>query len=90
MRKFNLFNFLDKKFGNAEVSAITAEELDILAFKELALHIAVSYIANTLSKCEIKVYENGDETNGLFYYLLNVSPNPNQNASQFKIGRAHV
>lgn len=83
MRKFNLFNYLDKKFGNAEVSAITAEELDILAFKELALHIAVSYIANTLSKCEIKVYENGEETKGLFYYLLNVSPNPNQNASQF-------
>lgn len=81
MRKFNLFNFLEKRVEGSEV--ITADMVEQMAFKELALHIAISYIANTLSKCEIKTYENNKETKGLLYYLLNVSPNQNQNASQF-------
>lgn len=83
MRKFNVFNFLEKKIDAAEISAVTGKVMEQIAFKELALHIAISFIANTLSKCEIKTYEEGKETKGLLYYLLNVSPNPNQNASQF-------
>lgn len=82
-RKFNLFNFLEKKIDVSNVNTVIAESMDRVAFKSLALHIAISYIANTLSKCEIKVYESGKETKDKFYYLLNVSPNPNQNASQF-------
>ena len=83
MRKYNLFNFLEKKIDNSEISAIIAQKVERAAFKELALHIAISYIANTLSKCEIKVYNNFKEVKNEWYYLLNVSPNPNQNASQF-------
>lgn len=83
MRKYNLFNFLEKRVDTAEISTVTAQMMEQAAFKELALHIAVSYIANTLSKCEFKTYKNGKETKGLLYYLLNVSPNPNQNSSQF-------
>lgn len=80
-RKFNLFNFLERKVAMSE---IVAQKLaDQLAFKELALQIGISYIANTLSKCEFKVYENGKESKGKLYYMLNVSPNPNQNSSQF-------
>lgn len=81
MRKLKLFNFLEKRIEGSEV--ITADMVEQMAFKELALHIAISYIANTLSKCEIKTYEKGEETKDLLYYLLNVSPNQNQNASQF-------
>ncbi|MBR5879015.1 MAG: phage portal protein [Akkermansia sp.] len=84
MRKYNLFNFLEKKMDSSEISTVTLETLERMAFKELALHIAVSYIANTLSKCEFKVFDKGKEDNtGLLYYLLNVSPNANQNSSQF-------
>lgn len=83
MRKYNLFNFLDKKVNNAEIETVTSKMLEQVAFRELALHIAISYIANTLSKCEFKVFENNEETQNEFYYLLNVSPNPNQNSSQF-------
>lgn len=83
MRKYNLFNFLEKKMSDADISAVIAKELENAAFKELALQIAISYIANTLSKCEIKTFENGEEVKGKLYYALNVSPNPNQNASQF-------
>lgn len=82
-RKFSLFNFMEKKLEVAEISPITQKMLDQLAFKELALHIGISYIANTLSKCEFKVYENGEEARNKLYYMLNVSPNPNQNSSQF-------
>ncbi len=80
-RKWNLFNFLERKMA---MSDLVAQKLaDQLAFKELALFIGISYIANTLSKCEFKVYENGKEAKNKLYYMLNVSPNPNQNSSQF-------
>ena len=83
MRKFSLFNFLEKRMEIADISPVTQKLLDQIAFKDLALHIGISYIANTLSKCEFKTYENGEEVQGKLYYLLNVSPNPNQNSSQF-------
>lgn len=83
MRKFNLFNFLEKRIDASEISSVTAQMMEQVAFKELALHIAISYIANTLSKCEFKTFEGNEEKKGLLYYRLNVSPNPNQNASQF-------
>lgn len=80
-RKFNLFNFMERKVA---MSDIVAQKLaDQLAFKELALFIGISYIANTLSKCEFKTYEKGKEVKNKLYYTLNVSPNPNQNSSQF-------
>lgn len=82
-RKFNLFNFLEKKVEVAEISPVTQKLLDQIAFKEIALHIAISYIANTMSKCEFKTFENGTEVQNKLYYMLNVSPNPNQNSSQF-------
>lgn len=83
MRKFNLFNFLEKKIDVAEISPVTQKLFEQYAFKELALHIAISYIANTLSKCEFKTFENGVEVRNKLYYMLNISPNPNQNSSQF-------
>lgn len=84
MRKYNLFNFLEKKVDNAGISAIITQKIERAVFKELALYIAISYIANTLSKCEIKVYKDFKEVkDDEWYYLLNVSPNPNQNASLF-------
>ncbi len=79
----NIFNFLEKKVDTAEFNAMALKTLEELSFRELALHIAISYIANTLSKCEIKTYENGKEERNGLYYCLNVSPNPNENSSQF-------
>lgn len=81
--KFNFYDFLGKKVDNAEISTITAKALEQMAFKELALHIGISHIANSLSKCEFKTYREGKAVKDKFYYLLNVSPNDNQNSSQF-------
>ena len=82
-RKYNLFNFLEKKVETAEISPVTQQILEQIAFKELALQIGISYIANTLSKCEFKTFVNGEEVKDKLYYNLNVSPNPNKNSSQF-------
>lgn len=83
MRRYNIFNFLEKKISNAEFDTIFSKAVAEYSFRALALHIAISYIANTLSKCEIKTYKNGVEDKGTLYYLLNLSPNPNENSSQF-------
>lgn len=82
-----IFSFLEKKVSMAELQEAASVVASGIApqahFKELALQIATSYIANTISKCEFMVYENGKETQNELYYMLNVSPNPNQNSSQF-------
>lgn len=80
-RKWNLFNFMERKMAMTDI--VAQKMADQLAFKELALFIGISYIANTLSKCEFKTYEKGKEVKNKLYYTLNVSPNPNQNSSQF-------
>ena len=82
-----IFSFLERRVGMAELQS----ELSVIAqnaaqqyfFKELGLQIAISYIANTISKCEFKVYEKGEEVKNELYYMLNVNPNPNQSSSQF-------
>lgn len=78
-----IFDFLSKKIDTAEYEKLGIELSEKLYFKELALFIAISYIANTISKCEIKVYENNKEVQNELYYMLNYNPNPNQNSSQF-------
>ena len=82
-----IFSFLEKRIKTAdlekELSIVAENAAGQIYFKELALQIAISYIANTISKCEFKVYEKGEEVKNELYYMLNVNPNPNQNSSQF-------
>ena len=54
-----------------------------LYFKSAAVDTALSFITSALSRCEVKVFNEDKEDKGELYYLLNVRPNPNQNASQF-------
>ena len=78
-----IFSFLERKVKTSEISAIAETAAGQIYFKELALQIAISYIANTISKCEFKVFKRGAEVHDELYYMLNVNPNPNQNSSQF-------
>lgn len=80
-----IFNFLSRKFSAAEIETICSKPYDAFAIRKLALQTAISYVSGAVSKCEFRVYdENGkeDKTSPL-YYLLNVSPNPNQSSAQF-------
>lgn len=82
-----LFNFLGKKIDEAELKqaeTVISSLSDRFSTKVLAFHLATSYIADTISKCEIKHYVNGEMVKDKLYYLLNVSPNINENASMLK------
>lgn len=82
-----LLNWLDKRIDLADVQGMSEIYGDIeerFSAKSLAWQIASSYVIDTLCKCEIKHYVNGKPTKDKFYYLLNVSPNINQNAFELK------
>lgn len=51
--------------------------------RELAFWTCVNKIANAISKCEIKTYKNGKAVKEREYYLWNMEPNQNQNATAF-------
>ena len=76
--------FLERRIDTADIEAITGDIQERLSTKALAFHIAISYIADTISKCEIKRFCKGELVKDKFYYLFNYSPNVNENASQLK------
>lgn len=81
--KQTIVDWLGRQMSVADIDGVGINVSDQTYFKELAVFIAVSYIANTISKCEIKTYRRGQEVQEELYYLLNVNPNPNENSSQF-------
>lgn len=81
--KQSVIKFLGGSVTDAELEEAGFKVANEIYCQEVALFIAISYIANTISKCEIKTYEGGKEVQNELYYMLNVDPNPNQNSSQF-------
>lgn len=83
-----LRNFLDRFFGRKDrvvINAVTAGGTAETWYYELAVKTAVSLIANVIGKCEFKTYYNNEfNDKSEEYYRWNVSPNKNQNASEFK------
>lgn len=92
-----LYDLLGRRYGKGEIvsdNECTTEEVS-LYFKALAFYIGVSYIAEMISKCPIKVFDRGmdavDTTENssainykLMNYIFNYRPNPNENAVEFK------
>ncbi|MEG0667836.1 MAG: phage portal protein [Clostridium sp.] len=78
-----------KKATSTDPETIEDSDIDIntlkqeIYFKELAVYTAISYIANAISKCEIKTYVNHEEVKNKDYFVLNYSANINENSSQF-------
>lgn len=54
-----------------------------LYYKELAIYTACSYLANAVSMCEMRTFIKGEQVKNEDYYLLNVSPNKNENSNYF-------
>lgn len=86
------WNWLQGKMLGGKSVEITAdtvkkfvdeEKMAKLVIEEFTIHAAINLIANCISKCEFKTYENGKEKQGEEYYLWNYEPNKNQNSSQF-------
>ena len=59
------------------------DAFESLYIRELAFWTCVNKIANAIGKCEFRTYQGGEEVRGAEYYLWNVEPNGNQNASAF-------
>lgn len=83
--KTTILDFLGRRLNPSDYEVVGVSFSDQMAVLNLAMEIAVGYIASTISQCEIKTYEEGEEVKGQLYYLLNVSPNPNQNSSQLMV-----
>jgi HK97 family phage portal protein len=82
-----LFEFLSLKIKNSDVeptsSTVVSDAAATAFFKASAIETAISYKANALSMSNFRVFEKHQETQGKLWYLLNYSPNPNQNSSHF-------
>ncbi|EWG08895.1 phage portal protein [Cytobacillus firmus] len=52
-------------------------------YKKLAVETCIDLIANAISTCEFQTFEKGVQVRKNNYYLFNVSPNQNQNSSEF-------
>lgn len=80
-------NFLDKIFKGAKVTGsgetIVVDVPASIYYKELAIYTASSYLANAISMAEMRVYNRGKPVKDEDYYLLNVSPNKNENSNYF-------
>lgn len=89
----SFFTWLKDKFGaepiplGGDLLSTYADEYSATAadlyIREMAFWSAVNLIANAVSKCEFKTYENRKEVKKKEYYLWNIEPNRNQNSSQF-------
>ena len=82
-------DFLNPKTKIGGKNVVEDSDIDLsniksqIYFKELALYIAISYIANAISKCEIKTFVKGKEVKEEEYFILNYSANINENSSLF-------
>lgn len=87
MIKIRIKDFFGKKNSVDLSEFIDSKVITKMSYKLLAVHIAASYIANAISKCEIKIYDKSNNRSVLVRdmtsYRLNCEPNTNQSSSQF-------
>lgn len=73
-------------FGNGSVGNLETCYDNLVPevfFKELAIQSCVNLIANAVARGEFVTYQDGKQVRADNYYLFNVEPNQNQNASKF-------
>lgn len=54
-------------------------------YKELAINSAINIIAKSISNAEFRTFKNKKEVKEHNYYLFNIEPNQNQNATEFNL-----
>ena len=74
-----------KQSGNFQEISMRNFYADCTDFciKEFAFHVCVEMIANAITLCEFKTYQNGEPINSNEYWLWNYEPNANQNSAEF-------
>ena len=79
-------NFIRSIFANKITGKEEAYYSNLEAaiyYKEFAIRSCISIIANALVLSEFKTYEKGKRVKKNNYYLFNIEPNQNQNATEF-------
>ena len=66
---------------NGLLGTVIGEQSASCYYKELAIQISINLIANAISQCTCRTYENGVEVLGESHYILNVRPNINENST---------
>lgn len=82
----NINDYFLRAFGKQSTISVKTqieEELTEVFFKELATACAINMIANTIGKCEIRTFIEGEPKKRKEYYLWNYEPNQNENSSDF-------
>lgn len=70
--------------GNIVLTESITDSERRLNVEEIALFSVIDLIASAGSLCEWRTYQNGERSHGADWYAWNVSPNQNQNATDFK------
>lgn len=83
MSFWDWFSGLFDKEGKLALNATVGRLATEVYYKELAFQACANLIAKTLARAEFRTFLKGEEVREDMYYLLNVEPNPNQNASDF-------
>lgn len=87
MFNIKFFNFVKPENGKTEIKEVSCKELFEAAtefeIRKLCFDVCVNMIANAVSRCEFKTYENHKEIRKKEYWLWNFEPNVNQNATIF-------
>lgn len=75
-------DFLGKMF-TLNIDTIGEQIANEIYVKELAINCAINIIAKLMSSSEIKTFSKNKEIKEHMYYLFNIEPNQNQNATEF-------
>lgn len=67
--------------GDPLGTIVNQQQLANLAYKELAISMCINLIANAISQCTARTYENGKEVMNQNHYILNIRPNANESSS---------
>lgn len=82
---FSIWKWLFGKKATEKIDAKTVcfKLANEIMIRELSMNIVANKVANAISKCEFRIYENKKRVKGDEWYRWNVQPNINQNASVF-------
>lgn len=71
------------QWAGDDLTSLCMTEQERAAYKIYAIEICVIKIAQAITKCEFETYSKGEFVRKDMWYMLNVSPNRNQNAAAF-------
>lgn len=73
----------EQKVISLKECCLCCDDIVEFAAREMAFEICVNLIADAMTLCKFKTYDEMKESKGAEYWLWNYEPNTNQNAAEF-------